>query len=42
MADNLKVNDYHTIPAGFKKKRENIYTKQLILEFLDTIQCHVL
>lgn len=42
MAENLKVNNYHAIPVGFKKKRENnIYTKQLILEFLDTIQCHV-
>ena len=24
MAENLKVNDYHAIPVGFKKKRENI------------------
>ena len=23
MAENLKVNDYHAIPVGFKKKREN-------------------
>ena len=23
MAENLKVNDYHAIPVGFKKNREN-------------------
>lgn len=23
MAENLKVNDYHAIPVGFKKKTEN-------------------
>ena len=38
MAENLKVNNYHAIPVGFKKKREN---NSRILEFLDTIQCHV-
>ena len=26
---------------GLRKRGKIIYTKQLILEFLDTIQCHV-
>ena len=27
MAENLKVNNYLAIPVGFKRKKENIYTK---------------
>lgn len=41
VAENLKVNNYHAIPMGVRKRGKIIYTKQLILEFLDTIQCHV-
>lgn len=42
MAENLKVNNYHAMIVGFKKKMENNLYKQFILEFLDTIQCHLL
>ena len=37
MAENLKTNNYHAIPVRGKI----IYKKQLILEFLSTIQCYV-
>lgn len=30
MAENLKVNDYHAIPVGFKKNRENNYLYKTI------------
>lgn len=30
MAENLKVNNYHAIPVGFKKKRENNLYKTII------------
>ena len=43
MAENLKVNITITLSQlGLRKRGKIIYTKQLILEFLDTIQCHVL